>query len=36
LLDYYRAQGKLAVVDGMTPISEVSAAIRRLMERLTA
>ena len=28
LLDYYRAQGKLASVDGMAPILKVAAAIR--------
>jgi adenylate kinase len=31
LLDFYRAQGKLVTVDGMAPIADVSAAVRRLM-----
>ena len=30
LLDFYRAQGKLLTVDGMAPIADVSAAVRRL------
>ena len=35
LLDFYRAQGKLHSVDGMAPIPEVSAAIRRILTALT-
>jgi adenylate kinase len=34
LLDFYRAQGKLKSVDGMAPIAEVSAAIKRSLEGL--
>jgi adenylate kinase len=34
LLDFYRAQGKLEVVDGMVPIPEVSAKIGRVLEAL--
>jgi adenylate kinase len=31
LLDFYRGQGKLVTVDGMAPIPEVSAAIKRII-----
>ena len=31
LLDFYRGQGKLVTVDGMAPIAEVSAAIKRII-----
>ena len=31
LLDFYRGQGKLVTVDGMAPIAEVSAAIKRVI-----
>jgi len=34
LLDFYRNQGKLVSVDGMAPIADVSAAIRRLIDRI--
>jgi adenylate kinase len=34
LLDFYRGQGKLVTVDGMAPIAEVSAAIRRVITGL--
>jgi adenylate kinase len=34
LLDFYRDQGKLATVDGMAPIAEVAAAIKRVTDRL--
>jgi adenylate kinase len=34
LLDYYRAQGKLASADGMAPIPEVAAAIRSVLTAL--
>ena len=34
LLDFYRNQGKLATVDGMAPIAEVAAAIKRVTDRL--
>ena len=34
LLDFYRSQGKLATVDGMAPIEGVSAAIRRVIDRI--
>jgi adenylate kinase len=34
LLDYYRAQGKLASVDGMAPILNVAAAIRSALTGL--
>jgi adenylate kinase len=30
LLDFYRDQGKLVTVDGMAPITDVSAAVRRI------
>jgi len=33
LLDYYREQGKLAQVDGMAPISEVTRAIGQILDR---
>jgi len=32
LLDFYRAQGKLVTVDGMAPIGEVSASIRKVID----
>jgi adenylate kinase len=32
LLDYYRKQGKLAQVDGMAPIGEVTKAIARILD----
>lgn len=32
LLDYYRAQGKLAAVDGMAPIRDVSKAIAQILD----
>ncbi|HEX4078029.1 MAG TPA: adenylate kinase [Rhizomicrobium sp.] len=32
LLDYYRAQGKLAGVDGMAPIAEVANAIAHILD----
>jgi adenylate kinase len=35
LLDYYRRQGKLRTVDGMTPIAKVTAAIRAELARLS-
>ena len=31
LLDFYRGQGKLVTVDGMAPIAEVSAAMKRII-----
>ena len=31
LRDFYRGQGKLVTLDGMAPISEVSAAVRRVV-----
>ena len=31
LLDFYRGQGKLVTADGMAPIAEVSAAIKRII-----
>ena len=31
LLDFYRSQGKLVTVDGMAPIADVSAAVRRVI-----
>jgi adenylate kinase len=31
LLDFYRGQGKLVTVDGMAPIAEVSAAVKRVI-----
>ena len=34
LLDFYRGQGKLVTVDGMAPIGEVSAAVRRVIDRI--
>ena len=34
LLDFYRGQGKLVSVDGMVPIAEVSAAIKRVINGL--
>ena len=34
LLDFYRSQGKLATVDGMAPIEGVSAAVRRVIDRI--
>ena len=34
LLDFYRNQGKLVSVDGMAPITDVSAAIRRVIDRI--
>jgi adenylate kinase len=34
LLDYYRGQGKLATVDGMAPISQVSGVVRGILGRL--
>jgi adenylate kinase len=34
LLDFYRGQGKLVTVDGMAPIADVSAAVRRVVGRL--
>jgi adenylate kinase len=34
LLDYYRAQGKLASVDGMAPIAEVASAVRKVLDGL--
>ena len=34
LLDFYRAQGKLKSVDGMAPISDVAAAIKRALDGL--
>jgi adenylate kinase len=34
LLDFYRRQGKLSSVEGMAPIPEVAAAIRRLLKDL--
>jgi adenylate kinase len=34
LLDFYREQGKLTSVDGMAPIPDVSAAIRRVLKSL--
>lgn len=32
IIDYYRRQGKLASVDGMAPIPEVTAAVAKLLE----
>jgi adenylate kinase len=32
LLDYYKAQGKLFSVDGMSPIAEVATSIRNLLD----
>ena len=34
LLDFYRGQGKLVSVDGMAPIPDVSAAVRRVLDLL--
>ena len=34
LLDFYRGQGRLKTVDGMAPIVEVSAAVRRVIDRI--
>jgi adenylate kinase len=34
LLEFYRNQGKLVSVDGMAQIADVSAAVRRVIERL--
>jgi adenylate kinase len=34
LLDFYRSQEKLVTVDGMAPVTAVSAAIRRVIDRL--
>ena len=34
LLDFYRNQGKLVTVDGMASIADVSAAIRRIIDRI--
>jgi adenylate kinase len=34
LLDFYRGQGKLKVVDGMAPIPQVAAAIRSILTGL--
>jgi adenylate kinase len=34
LLNFYRSQGKLVTVDGMAPIQEVSADVRRVVDRL--
>jgi adenylate kinase len=34
LLDFYRGQGKLKVVDGMAPIPQVAAAIRSILAGL--
>jgi adenylate kinase len=34
LLDFYRAQGKLSTVDGMAPITEVTHAVRRVLDKL--
>ena len=34
LLDFYRGQGKLVTVDGMAPIAEVSAAVKRVINGL--
>lgn len=36
LLDYYRDQGKLAVVDGMAPIPEVAKAIANILDGAVA
>ena len=36
LLDFYRRQGKLRVVDGMAPIPQVAAAIRGILTGLAA
>jgi adenylate kinase len=36
LLDFYRSQGKLKVVDGMAPIPQVAAAIRSILAGLEA
>jgi len=36
LLDFYRHQGKLKVVDGMAPIPQVAAAIRSILTALEA
>jgi adenylate kinase len=33
LLDFYRGQGKLVTVDGMAPIAEVSAGVRRVLDQ---
>ncbi len=33
LLDFYRGQGKLVTVDGMAPIGDVSAAVRRVLDQ---
>jgi adenylate kinase len=34
LLDFYRRQGKLKIVDGMAPIAQVAAAIRSILTGL--
>lgn len=34
LLDFYRGQGKLVSVDGMSPITEVSGAVRRVIDHI--
>lgn len=34
LLDFYRGQGKLVTVDGMAPIADVSAAVKRVIGRI--
>jgi adenylate kinase len=34
LLDFYGTQGKLVTVDGMAPIAEVSAAVKKVIGRL--
>lgn len=36
LLDYYRAQGKLAAVDGMAPIADVAKAIAQILDGVGA
>jgi adenylate kinase len=36
LLDFYRLQGKLTVVDGMAPIPQVAVAIRSILTGLEA
>ena len=35
LLDYYRAQGKLATVNGMAPIGDVGTAIAQILDNAT-
>lgn len=34
LLDFYRDQGKLVTIDGMAPITEVSVAVRRVVDQV--